>query len=369
MKFNCIISNPPYNKDIYLDFVSTAYDILESDGVSIFITPAGWQMSNAEGGNTGNNQYFRDNIVPAMKDILYWSRTKDVFEIAREDGISVYTVYKNIEEHSDNKHIRIYKQKTIIEDSIRPLNYGFIYMTNEEAALVKRLQEQFTPILSSSNTWQFKPATAYFTSARAEEVIPYKLKNDGITIETDKNGNKIPGRKSEKLFDANSPILIYTAKYKTRIKENAITHRNKKLIYPERLEQAKQLYKLVGSSRLCFQDRFNYYLFKPCDIPGGQDTLIFMGLTEDECRSAASYFGSKLIWYLMRRFYPINATETIYTFVPALPQQYKFDHIFTSEEVYTIFGITYAEQKIIDSLITYQEPQEIEFTSKGVYVG
>ena len=73
-KFNNIIMNPPYNNDIYLDFVTLAHKIA-SDTV-VAITPAKWQ---AKGG--AKNEDFRKNIVPYMSKIVCYKYSRDIFDI------------------------------------------------------------------------------------------------------------------------------------------------------------------------------------------------------------------------------------------------------------------------------------------------
>ncbi len=89
MKFDVIIGNPPYNNDMYLDFVKTGYDLLKDDGVEIMITPAKWQ---AKGGK--KNEDFRANIVPHMKEIVYYPDAGDVFNIRLQGGVCYYIVDK-----------------------------------------------------------------------------------------------------------------------------------------------------------------------------------------------------------------------------------------------------------------------------------
>ena len=59
MKFDIVIGNPPYNNDIYIDFVMGGYTLIKEDGYVVMITPAKWQ---AKGGK--KNEDFRKNIVP-----------------------------------------------------------------------------------------------------------------------------------------------------------------------------------------------------------------------------------------------------------------------------------------------------------------
>lgn len=89
-KFNNIIMNPPYNNDMYLDFVTLAHK-LATDNV-VAITPAKWQ---AKGG--AKNEAFRRDIVPYMSKIVYYPDCLDVFAIQELSGVCYYLV-------SNDKH-------------------------------------------------------------------------------------------------------------------------------------------------------------------------------------------------------------------------------------------------------------------------
>lgn len=105
MKFDVVIGNPPYNNDIYLDFVTLGHQL--SAQYTIMITPAKWQ---AKGGK--KNEDFRKNIVPYMSKIVYYPDCSDVFEIGEVGGISYYLVTKTVH----NRHfisVVCTKNKTI----------------------------------------------------------------------------------------------------------------------------------------------------------------------------------------------------------------------------------------------------------------
>lgn len=87
MKFDIVVGNPPYNNDLYLDFVTLA-DSLSSQ-YTLMITPAKWQ---AKGGQ--KNEAFRQNIVPRMSDIVYYPDCSDVFSIGEVGGVCYYIVHK-----------------------------------------------------------------------------------------------------------------------------------------------------------------------------------------------------------------------------------------------------------------------------------
>lgn len=89
MQFDVVVGNPPYNKDIYLDFVTFGHDLARK--YDCWITPAKWQ---AKGGQ--KNEGFRKNIVPYMSKIVYYPNCSDVFLIGEQSGIAYYISDKKV---------------------------------------------------------------------------------------------------------------------------------------------------------------------------------------------------------------------------------------------------------------------------------
>lgn len=89
MQFDVVVGNPPYNKDIYLDFVTFGHDLARK--YDCWITPAKWQ---AKGGQ--KNEDFRKNIVPYMSKIVYYPNCSDVFLIGEQSGIAYYISDKKV---------------------------------------------------------------------------------------------------------------------------------------------------------------------------------------------------------------------------------------------------------------------------------
>lgn len=89
MKFDIVIGNPPYNNDLYLDFVQLGYQL--SSKYTIMITPAKWQ---AKGGD--KNEAFRKEIVPHMSDIVYYPVSQDIFNIQLQGGVAYYLIGKDV---------------------------------------------------------------------------------------------------------------------------------------------------------------------------------------------------------------------------------------------------------------------------------
>lgn len=110
-QINNIIMNPPYNNDMYIDFVELAHKIASENVVAI--TPAKWQ---AKGGQ--KNEDFRKNIVPYMSRIVYYPDSCDIFDIAEHGGISYYLIANSIH------NIKFIKNEMVIytNDEVRKLN-------------------------------------------------------------------------------------------------------------------------------------------------------------------------------------------------------------------------------------------------------
>jgi len=87
MKFNAVIGNPPYNNDVYIDFVTKGHAI--ATDYSLWITPAKWQAKGGE-----KNENFRKNIVPYMSKIVFYPDSKEIFNINMAGGVSYFSVDK-----------------------------------------------------------------------------------------------------------------------------------------------------------------------------------------------------------------------------------------------------------------------------------
>jgi hypothetical protein len=103
MEFTVVVGNPPYNNDIYLDFVTKAKEI--STKYVVMITPAKWQakQDNAKA-KIKVNENFRQNIVPYMSHIVMYRNSHDVFVVDENAGISYYLI--DSKEKHTNKNIK-----------------------------------------------------------------------------------------------------------------------------------------------------------------------------------------------------------------------------------------------------------------------
>lgn len=124
MRFNVVISNPPYNRGIDIDFVNLGFDL--STDYCVMITPAKWQTAEANQKIASKMSYgeFRKKIVPHMSKVVFYPDCLDVFGISQPDGITYYLINKNVT--FENKCIVENKcnlQTKIVSEQIRDITH------------------------------------------------------------------------------------------------------------------------------------------------------------------------------------------------------------------------------------------------------
>lgn len=115
MKFDIIIGNPPYNNDIYIDFVKFGQQTFSK--YCTMITPAKWQNKAGIKSET-----FRKDIVPYISKVIFYPDCLDVFAISDISGITYYLIDKNI--HDKCEVINRSEMKPIINSvELRDIRY------------------------------------------------------------------------------------------------------------------------------------------------------------------------------------------------------------------------------------------------------
>ena len=142
VKFDVVIGNPPYNNDIYLDFVTLGHQL--ANNCSIWITPAKWQ---AKGGP--KNEEFRKNIVPHMSKIVYYPDTREVFDIDSQGGISYFHLDKD--EHK-NKQLKTIcsVQKLFQTNDIEICSGNYVLYNNKIQSIISKLGK-YTQLYCKNN--------------------------------------------------------------------------------------------------------------------------------------------------------------------------------------------------------------------------
>lgn len=139
MDFDVVVGNPPYNNDMYLDFVMIGHELAKQ--FTLMITPAKWQ---AKGG--GQNDLFRKTIVPYMSKIVYYPDCIDIFAIGEVGGIQYYIIDKD-------------RHKAIVE--VKNRNNSFmrqtgVYTNNLLDTYAYSIVNKLGKIKPFYSTWQYK---------------------------------------------------------------------------------------------------------------------------------------------------------------------------------------------------------------------
>ncbi|MBR1453446.1 MAG: Eco57I restriction-modification methylase domain-containing protein [Lachnospiraceae bacterium] len=94
MKFDAVIGNPPYNRDIFLDFIEFGYIL--SNKYTTMITPAKWISNNDEARTAGDVNFadFRNRLIKKIYTVVFYPCCRDVFNISQTDGITYFIMDK-----------------------------------------------------------------------------------------------------------------------------------------------------------------------------------------------------------------------------------------------------------------------------------
>lgn len=296
-KINNIIMNPPYNpSDLYIDFVELAHNIASENVVAI--TPAKFQAKGGE-----KNEAFRKDIVPYMSEIVYYKDSTNIFDIALSGGIAIYTVTNEI--HND---------KTVNSKIIENFDIDVpLDITDNELSILNKLSKEPKII----DRYKFRECKGYFISI-LPTVIEQGTGTDNIDTSSDVYLTDCTGRKI--------PID------KSKIKNIGDAYK----------------YKLGISLHTFENGAYTSHIWEPNYIVGRNELILHVG-TKEECEYADSFFGSKLIYWLSKRFFGSQTASSLsFRFVP---DPGNFDHIFTDAELYQKYDLTPDEIEIIESVI------------------
>jgi site-specific DNA-methyltransferase (adenine-specific) len=313
MKIDVVVGNPPYNNDIYLDFVTKAHEW--TSNITCMITPAKWQ---AKGGK--KNEQFRADIVPHMSKIVYYPCAQEIFDIRNLDGISYYLIHKN----------STFKTKTIKNMSSRQKLFNN-----------KTKRERVDPLNNAgySNVNKIRDCSRF--NLAAADWTPFGVKSEAHS-KNNTVGVKVSSTPDEVCILSGDRVRGYC-------KRSSIS-KNNNLI-------GKWMLISNGMNGNCYygDDGKNLgmnktYVLKPNEIACEPYIVIGALDTEKEVESLDSYVWSKFIRFMMLTgiIGQGTADTEMWRFVP---DPGAFDHIFTDEELYKKYNLTPEEINIIESVI------------------
>ena len=323
LKFDVVIGNPPYNNDIYLDFVELGNKL--ADKCSCWITPAKWQ---AKGG--AKNEAFRKNIVPYMSKIVFYPVTTDIFDIGESAGISYYLV---------DKDIHALKDLNIVCEGQKLISTCGEYITSDAKALVN---ENARNIIDKCTDMRNK------LGSKLNLHQSYYVKNtdSGHSKTADSNievwGGKAGGEKNElgKQF-----FLLGYKEVNELLRSDDI---NKYKACLSCMPTGNNKYGAFDENGKALGLK-EVLMLKPYQIPKGSYFPLMCFDTEEETLSFISYFNTRLVRFLI--ICSIVGTTISSELFRLVPDPGAFDHIFTDQELYEKYSLTEDEILIIESVI------------------
>ena len=290
-EINNIVMNPPYNNDLYLDFVTLAHKIATDSVVAI--TPAKWQT---KGG--GKNEQFRRNIVPYMSKVVYHPDCLDIFAISESSGVCYYIV--SSDKHDTCEVTNISAMKPIINSTESRS------LVNEES-LWNCGQDIVNKIKSSAGYKQY--------------ILQEILDNKKYTVNLNKQITKATGTSG--CWDWENSCIKDSWIGKGGVlftEDGTIVLPNAKIITDKH------------------------------DNSSATSINVFTSDSADEIRSFLSWINTKFIRFLLL----INIGSLTMMHARGwrfVPDPGSFDHIFTDQELYQKYNLTPDEINIIESVI------------------
>lgn len=129
MKFDIVIGNPPYNNDIYIEFMRISHSL--SSDYSIMIVPAKFYFNNIV-----NEEVF-DTLYRYFDKCVFYQCEGEIFKINMASGIVYYLADKNIKDYLSVKNVSYTfssfnnSEWIILDKLLRTLNTNALSILNK----------------------------------------------------------------------------------------------------------------------------------------------------------------------------------------------------------------------------------------------
>lgn len=305
--FDLVVGNPPYNNDMYIDFVLKGHEL--SRKYDLWITPAKWQAKESK-----LNDRFRSKIVPNIEKVVFYPETREIFDVTLRGGISVFiTCSSPVPRH---EIICKCKRQPLFNESCFASELDSLYPCYSYMR-AKFISDAYMDQVVSLKRNVFCAEQEY-GSASGDVVV--------------RQGSKVTGylnsENDERLWNQ-----IYLGKYKVCL---AIMSGASEIDESGRVLGLNEIHKLL-----------------PMEVPKGSYPVLFMSDKEAEVDSFISYMKTKFFRFLY--FIGTTGSTVSANFFRFIPKPECFDHIFTDEELYNRYKLSEYEVGIIESIIRERE--------------
>lgn len=309
MHFDVVIGNPPYNNDLYLNFVQFGHKL--SSKYTLMITPAKWQ---AKGGKA--NEDFRHDIVPCMSHIVYYKDCKEIFDIAEPDGITYYMVENEKQNSRVVSHICSKNNTFNSGKELKQDTHNLLIPEN----IVKILNKL------SCNEPLYRKMQYGSVMANSDYGKPEYSYGDVAIVCGDKGFSGYS--KCKKLSE------VDLQKFKCYI--HCMTSSGSGCLF-------NSLGTAIGGGKK------RTFIAGSYEVPQGHYKILKFFDTKAEADSFVSFCDSKLVSFLY--FLGLSASMDVLENWRFVPDPGAFDHIFTDEELYKKYNLNSEEISLIESVI------------------
>ena len=319
MKFDVIISNPPYHlsdggngasaKPIYHEFVERAKKLKPS--YLTMIIPSRW-FNGGKGLDKFRSDMLSDRHITRLVD---YQNAKDCFPgISLGGGVCYFLWEKGVEDDCNITNIVNGREITLK----RPLDQFPVFVRyNDSIDIIKKVQalqeDSVVEFMSSRNPFGLS------TNVRGDSKMPSK----GVTLFSSKGESYI--RRSDV-----PQGIEYIDKYKTMISRVTSEHAGE----PDK----SGMYKVIANIRL----------LKPEEVCTDSYILAYPTKSKNEAENFYNYLKTKFVRFLLlQALSSINLAKDTYTFVP----KQDFTKLWTDDVLYKKYNLSREEILFIEGMI------------------
>ncbi len=323
MKFDVIISNPPYQlsdsgngasaKPIYHEFVEQAKKL--NPRYLTMIVPSRW-FNGGKGLDKFRSSMLNDRRITRLVD---YQNAKDCFPGVSLGGGVCYFLWER-DRNADCTITNILSNREI--SLTRALNEFPVFVRyNDSIDIIQKVQSQ-----------------------KEKSIVDYMTSRNPFGLPTNTRGESEKSNDTVKLFSSQGESYIkrkdvqqgiqYIDKYKIMISRVTSEHAGE----PDK----SGMYKVISKMQI----------LKPGEVCTDSYILAFPTTSEEEVNNFSGYLKTKFARFLlMQALSSINIAKDTYTFVPSQ----DFSKPWTDEELYAKYGLTEDEIAFIESMIKPME--------------
>lgn len=312
MNFDVVIGNPPYNNDMYLEFVSAAYKV--STNYTCMIVPAKWSAKRGK-----ENDKFRDDMVKHISKIVWYPNSRDLFEIYEAGGVCYIIQDKNIH----NKKLVV--NRCILNKALNSEEVELEYQEGK-GLFGKNIRSLLEKLMGYTNI--------VHRTQMKQSMYLEKGYHGGY------NGN-IEVYDGDKLGGLVCKDELRTTYALNKYKVTMHVMPGFSMAYLNDTENSENIGKALGMNKV--------NVIEPNQVPSANFQILGTFDTKTEAYSYKSYLETKLCRFLT--YIAICSNTITPEFLRLIPDINKYDHIYNDREVYSYYNLSDQDIELIEAVI------------------